>query len=244
MATSAFTRRITAGEAVRKVMKPLGLTPPENIAESQDPNAVLFWELATRAGQRLISEGEWQFLDREQEITTVVGQSQYDLPEDFDRYKPDTQWNRTTRLPAVGSLSEADWQMLKARQLEGTTFTMLFRVADDKIEFYDTPSTEQLIVLPYVGRGWVRRPDDSLSDYVNTDEDVVRFDSQLFQAALRLEWDIEKKFDTSASTQAYNTALSAAMAKDAPARTLTMNRMGGYPYLGVINIPDTGYGRT
>lgn len=239
---SEFSRRITAGDAVKNVMRSLGLPVPEQISESQDPVAVLLWFLATRAGQRLLSEGDWQFLDREQAINTVIGQSRYALPEDFDRYKMDASWNYTTRLPAVGSLSEQEWQMLKARQLEGTTFTMLYRIADDHVEFYDTPSTSQLIVLPYVSRAWVRRADDSYADFVSQDSDIVRYDRQLFEAALRLEWDIEKKFDTAASTQAYNTALSAAKAKNAPSRTLTLNQGPAYPYLGTINIPDTNYG--
>lgn len=242
MATSAFTRRVTAGKAVRDVMSALGLDLPDNVAESTDPNAVLLWTLATRAGQRLLGEYDWQFLSRDHTVTTEIGVSEYALPEDFDRYVQDSSWNHSTRLPAIGSLHEYEWQMLKARQLEGTTFTMLFRIQDDLLVFYDTPSVEQTIVLPYTGRAWVLRADDEYSDFVNEDSDIIRYDSQLFQAALRLEWDTEKKFDTSASALAYNRLLAAAKGKDAPGRTLTLNQLGAYPYLGIINIPDTGYG--
>lgn len=242
MATSAFTRRITAGQAVRDIMRSLGLDTPDNVAESEDSNAVLLWFLATRAGQKLLGEMDWQFLSAEHTVTTVIGQSAYPLPPDLDRYIPDASWNRTTRLPAIGSLSEPEWQMLKARQLEGTTFTMLFRIQDDFLVFYDTPSVAQTIVLPYTSRAWVIRDDASFADHVEQDSDLIRYDRQLFAAALRLEWDTEKKFDTSASTLAYNSLLAAARGKDAPGRTLTLNQMAAYPYLGVINIPDTGYG--
>lgn len=242
MATSAFSRRITAGQAVQNVMTALGLEVPENVFESQDTNAIQLRFLLTRAGQKLIPENNWEFLQREQTINTVVDQRLYALPEDLDSYVQDAQWNRTTRLPAIGSLTEQEWQMLMARQLAGTTFTMLFRIRDDFIELYNTPSTVQTIVFPYIGRGWVRREDDSLSDYAQEDSDLILYDRQLAEAALRLEFDIEKKFDTSSSTQAYNAALSNAKKKDKPGRTLTLDQTAAFPYLGVINMPDTGYG--
>lgn len=242
MATSAFSKVVTAGDAVRTIMGVLGLTEPSNVFETTDPNAIQLRGLLTRAGQRLLGKYDWQFLLKEWLLTTVDGERQYALPEDLDRFIQDSSWNRTTRLPAIGSLSEQEWQMLMARQLQGTTFTMLYRVRDGYVELYNTPSTVQTIALPYVGRGWVRRADDSLSDFTSADDDVILYDRQLIESALRLEWDIEKKFDTSASTALFNDALAAAKAKDRPGRTLTLNRTAAYPYLGVVNMPDTNYG--
>ncbi len=242
MATSAFTRRITAAQAVQNVMTALALDVPENVFDSQDASAVLLRFLLTRAGQKLITENNWEFLQREQTITTVPGQRTYPMPEDFDSYVMDSQWNRTTRLPAIGSLTEPEWQMLMARQLAGTTFTMLFRIIGDVVEFYNTPSTVQTIVFPYIGRGWVAKEDNSRADWVSENSDVVLYDRQLTEAALRLEWDIEKRFDTSSAVQAYNNALRAAKMKDKPGRTLTLDQTAAYPYLGVINMPDTNYG--
>lgn len=242
MATSAFTRRVTGNQVIQDVLSALALDVPDNVFESEDPNAIQLKGLLTRAGQRLLGEYDWQFLNRDHMLTTVLGQSLYDIPEDLDRYVQDASWNRTTRLPAIGSLTEQEWQMLKARQLEGTTFTMLYRIADDKVELYDTPSTVQTLALPYIGRGWVKREDGTYADYADTATDLVRYDRQLAVAALQLEWAIAKGFDTSGVTQAYNRMLAASKGKDKPGRTLTLNQTAAYPYLGVINMPDTGYG--
>ncbi len=236
-----FTRRITGNEAVRLVMISMGLTAPDNIPESQDPTAVLLWSLATRAGQRLITAFDWQFLEREQTIVTVAGTTTYDLPDDFDHFIEDSEWNRTTRLPMVGSLRTDEWAMLKARNYAGTTFTMMYRISDDQVEFYAVEDAQQL-VLPYTGRGWVKQADTTLADNLINVDDVVKYDSQLFQAAVRLEWDIEKRFDTASSVQAYNQMLTAAMGKDAPARTISLAQGRGYPFLSSLNIPDSGYG--
>lgn len=239
---SGFTRRITGADAVRNCLRSLGINFTGSVSESADPNVVLMWFLATRAGQRLLDVFDWQVLDRDYTIVTVPGQSSYPLPTDFGKFKMDSSWNRTTRLPAIGSLTEQEWQMLKARNLGGTTFTMLYRISDDGVEFYDTPSSAQTIVMPYVSRGWVLQSDTLLSDNLSEDADVALYDRQLFEARLRLEWDTEKRFDNTASTATYNELLSAAKAKDAPSRTLTLTRGARYPYLGAINMPDTGYG--
>lgn len=245
MATSAFTKNLTAAEVVNNVLIALGLDTATNVFESEDTNIVQLRSLLTRAGKKLMDKGGaggWQFLQREMTITTSIGVTEYALPTDFESFIQDASWNRTTRLPAIGSLSEQEWQMLKARQLQGTTFTMLFKVSRDRVVLYDTPSVVQTLVLPYVGRGWVLREDDTYADNVQNDDDLILYDGILAEAALRLEWDIEKKFDTSGSTLQLNDALSTARAGDKPGRTRTLNRTASFPYLGKINIPDTGYG--
>lgn len=239
-----FERNITGQAAVTTLMESMGLTAPASIADSLDPTAKQLWKLATEVGQELLDEHDWQFLGKEFVITTTPGDPDYALPADFNKFIVDSQWNRTTRLPAVGSLREYEWQMLKARNLAGTTFTMLFRVENNQVVFYETPSTVQTVVLPYTQRGWVRSPDATpiYRDNLQANDDTILYDSQLFKAALRRRWRIEKGFDTTRDEDTYSQMLEKAKTKDTPGRTLSLAQGGGYPYLGVINIPDTGYG--
>lgn len=241
-----FNRNITGAQAVIDVMEGMGLAAPTSVADSQNPTAKQMWQLASELGQRLLDEGDegWQFLNREFTINTVPGTPEYDLPADFNAFIQDADWNRTTRLPAIGSLREYEWQMLKARQLAGTTFTMLFRIESNKVVFYETPSTAQEIVLPYVSRAWVRAADGiTYRDELQQNDDIILFDPQLFKAGLKLDWMAEKKFDTTRQQAVFDDLLMKALSKDVPARTLTLDRRGaGFPYLGVLNIPDTGYG--
>lgn len=232
----------TLSDCVTQVMKSLGLVPPNSIVGSADATANQMVALATEVGQQLTTEHDWQMLDREMTLVTVIGQTEYTLPLDFDRFYSDASWNHTTRLPAVGSLTQQEWQMLKARQLAGTTFTMLYIVTDGKIVLYDTPSSVQTIVLPYRSNGWVRKADASYSNEVLANDDIILFDSLLFRTALRIAWMNAKQFDTSALTPGYERMLQSAKGKDKPARTLSLAGTAKYPYLGVINIPDTGYG--
>lgn len=241
---SASQLRSTGLTLVTQLMKSMGMTAPTTIAGATDKQAVQFWELATEAGQLLMGDYKWQFLSREMTITTVPSQAEYDLPDDFDGFVADSGWNHTTRLPTLGSLEQFEWQMLKARLAAGTTFTMMFRIQNDQVVFYATPSEVQTIVMPYQSRGWVQDATDPLvfKDNLEVDNDIVLFDPLLFKLALKKVWYDAKQFDTTKVDAQYQKALNAMKATDSPGRTLSLAGQGDFPYLGVINIPNTGYG--
>lgn len=239
-----FERNITGGQAVSDVMEIMGLTPPATISTSNDATASQLWRLATEVGQQLITESDWQFMQRDHTITTVPGTSEYDLPNDWDAYESDSSWNRTTRLPVIGALREYEWQALQARSLAGTTFALLFRIDNNQVVFYEVPSTAQTIVMPYTSRAWCESADATPvpRDNLQVDSDVILYDSQLFKLALKLAWRAEKGFDVGREQAAYDMHLKKCTGKDKVARTLTLDRRGRFPYLGVLNTPDTGYG--
>lgn len=238
-----FTKQETGGAAVKTVMRAIGLVPPDVLAGTMDRTAAQFWTLATEVGKNLMDEFEWQALGREQTIITDGITTSYALSEDWNGFYSDAEWNRTTRLPAVGALEESEWQMLQARSLGGATFASFFRINDDTVEFYSAGTSGQTLVFPYRSRSWVVQADGvTYRDNLMNDDDVVRYDPQLFKAALKLAWIKAKRFDITDARDDYDTALSSAKGKDAPSRTLSLRRRGGWPLLGLINIPETGYG--
>lgn len=242
MATSQL--RSTAKDLVQALMKAMGMTVPTTLAGATDKRSIQFWQLATDAGQQLAQdEYKWAILTKEHTITTVIGVSTYDIPTDFGGYVSDSEWNRTTRLPVIGALEEFEWQMLKARLTSGTTFTALFRLTGNQVEFYNTPTSVQTIVLPYTGRGWSLNMDlVTYQDNLINDNDLVLFDPQMFKCKLKLLWYMAKQFNTTKVEAEFNRARNAAKANDSPGRTLSLAKGSDYPYLGIINLPDTGYG--
>lgn len=239
-----ITRYITAGDAVRSVMTNIGLTAPATVSDNTDKTALQMFSLATDVGQRLAGPpNKWQFMTSTFEITTVPGQSIYAVPADVDNFYSDASWNRTTRLPAIGGLTEQEWQQLKARLLAGTTFTMLFRYDNGNFEFYETPQTVQTIVIPYQSRAWARLDGDNTPvDNLQNDSDIILYDPQLFKAALKLAWYEAKQFDTTTVMKDYMMCYAAAKSKDVVGRSLSLSSASEFPYLGQINIPDTRYG--
>lgn len=237
-----FVRHVTGGAAVTTVMRVIGLTPPSTISSSTDDTAQQFWTLATETGRQLLSEHAWEVLGKDFTIVTDGVTTSFPLPDDFNGFFADSSWNRTTRLPMLGSLSEVEWSMLKARNLGSTTFAVLYRVENGAVELYTPGTTGQTLVIPYSSRGWCRSAGGTLQDNLIQDDDVVLYDEQLFKVALKRAWGISKGLDTTAVTQEYNNMLSAAKSKDTPGRTISLVGRGSYPLLGVLNIPDTGYG--
>ena len=240
----AFQLYSTGQELVSQLMKSMGMTPSPDIAGATDKQSIQLWQLATEVGQELVKENDWPDLSREFTITTVVGQAAYDIPNDVNSFDMDAEWNRTTRLPVIGSLQQFEWQMLKARLLTGTTFTALFRVQNNQVVFYNTPTNAQTIVMPYSSRGWVQDSviPGAFRDNLAVGTDIVTFDPSLFKAALKLRWYKEKGFERSAQQEDYDRLLAQCISQGTPGRTLSLAKGSDYPYLGVINLPDTGYG--
>jgi hypothetical protein len=237
-----FARKITGQTAVADTLRILGLPATTSAASSQDRTVQQLWQLASEVGQQLIDMFAWQFLMAEFSITTVPGTTRYSFPEDFDSFVNDASWNRTQRLPAIGSLTEVEWQTLKARNLGGTTFAMMYIIANEAVEFYDVGSTAQLVVLPYNSRGLVRSATGVYRDTLQADDDVILYDPQLFKVALKLAWQTAKGFDTTGTNFEMARVLAAAKDKDAPSRTLSLRQGADGILLNQINIPDTNYG--
>lgn len=239
-----FNRRITGSQAVIAVMKTLGLTAPTSIYDSTDKTVIQLWQLASEVGEKLLDEHDWEILGKEHTITTASPTLTYALPLDFNGFYPDSGWNRTSKFPVLGSMTEPEWQELKARSLGGTTIALLFQVSLDFVSFYAVPADAQTIVMPYMSRAWVVASDlVTYRDYLSTNSDVIQYDPQLFKVALKRAWMEAKRFDTAKVDKEYALALENAKAKDTVPRTLTLNnksRMGGL--LGTLNIPNTGLG--
>lgn len=240
----AHARYLTANEACTAAMKVLGLTPPAAFAGTTDKTAAQFWTLATEVGQQLMDQEKWQVLNNTFTITTDGINTKYDLPADFNGFVSESDWNQTTRLPAIGSLEEFEWQRLVAHALTGTAYTMLFRVKDDQVEFIGLPGAGQTVVMPYNSRGWVQLANGTFADHIANDDDAILFDATLFKVALRKMWMDVKQFDTTKVEREYLRALTFAKSKDKPARTLYIVDpcCCGPSLLGGLNLPLTGIG--
>jgi hypothetical protein len=237
-----YQRLLTVQDAVSRVLGSFGLPTPGSVFDSQDANVIQMRTLANDVGQELIGEAEWQVLGRDHTIVTDPLLTKYALPSDFDRYITDSQWNYTSRLPAVGSVSTQDWQALKARSLGGTLIATMFRIDQDQVELYATPPNSQTLVFPYVSRSWVRTSQGVFRDNVQSNDDTIMFDSALFRTALTLAWMTRKGMDTTDASQKFTALLSSAKGKDSPSSATSIVPGGGIPLLGVLNLPGTGYG--
>lgn len=121
-----------------------------------DPNINQLVALLTKAGRELVDEAPWTHLRQEYSILTESAADAdsmghhtngvFPLPPDWRDMVDQSGWNRTTRLPMQGPLSEQEWQFLASR-LTGVVWTVLFRPMQGLLFLYppkDTPGGQSL----------------------------------------------------------------------------------------------------
>lgn len=240
---SDFNRIETAGNIIRRVLGSLGLPQPQDVTAATDATSRQILALMNECGQDLVGEFDWQVLEKTHEFTTDTA-TEYDLPTDWERYMDDAGWNNTGRLPLLGPLSSQQWRMLQARQLGGTTLRLQYVIENNKIVLYFAPTPAQTLAISYISRGWIEDAADPTvrRDYVAADADKVLFRPRVMVAMLKYKWREAKGFDPRAAYMEYKNALDQAKYSDKPKSSLRLTGRQGFPYLGYVNMPDTGYG--
>lgn len=149
----------TAGAIVSQAALELGLTP-KAIADpftSTNPAILQLCALLTSLGRDIRRERQWTWLQQPYQFTTVAGQGFNPLPPDFDSVIPQTQWNRSTRLPIGGPLSPQDFTAIKA-SLVGVVFTVLDRFVQGQFQMYPDTNTPggYVIAYEYISSWWAQ----------------------------------------------------------------------------------------
>lgn len=238
-----FNRIITAGTVVSRVLASLGLPVPSSPFGATDSTARQMVALLTECGQWLLDEYNWRILLKTQTITTT-SETEYDVPEDLQRYIDSTTWNNTGRLPAIGPVSPQIWRMLEARQLGGTTLRLQYALRGSKFVLYFAPTPSQEIQVDYISRGWVQDPSDPdiRRDVPTQDADLILYQPDVIVNLLRYRWRDAKGLDSTSALGEFVRSMTRAKYNDKPHPDLKIGFQAGYPYLGYMNMPDTGYG--
>lgn len=239
-----FNRRITVNEVIRRALGTMGLVKPANVSDATDATTRQMLDLLTECGQELIGEYDWQDLVKTHTFTTT-SELLYDLPTDWERFIDDTGWNNTGRIPLLGPMNPQQWRMLQARQLGGTTLRLQYIIREDKFNLYFVPNPAQEIAIDYISRGWVIDGTDSSvrRDYPLNSSDIVVYSPRVIVPLLKWKWRDAKGFDTTSAKKEYEDALKVAKYSDKPHTALPLSGRSQFPYLGYINMPDTGLGR-
>jgi hypothetical protein len=245
-----FTNEATLAQVVGTAMRLVSLTPPPNIATSTDTAVQLMVTAANTANLELLNSYEWPELTRTGEITVSnptppnPGQAvelSYDLPEDFFRFIDQTQWNASMRFPAVGPVSPQGWMTYLVFPISAN-FTLTWQVRDGKIWFLNPPAPPgQVFRFMYLSRAIVQDADDATlyKNVANKDGDKFVLDGTLLTLLTRVKWLEAKGFDSSAAARDYASMWDTRVGAKKGANILNMaGQRGGYPYIGIGNLPD------
>ena len=104
---------------------------PTTIIDNTNAEALELLRLATKVNRTLAACFPWQILRKETTFTSVATETQTSaLASDFDRFVPETFWNRTDKIFVSGPITPVEWHSLKALSYDDTQHPKMMLRAD------------------------------------------------------------------------------------------------------------------
>lgn len=240
----------TLATSVRELAAMVGFPKPADPAGSLDPAVQQMVAAVNMAGADMLNLYDWQNLCKMAEIPIVAdypGQKEkaFDLPKDYGTFIDQTQWNKSTQLPAIGPVSPQAWMQLEVRNPK-VVLTFLWQVRENQLWIQSPPSSTQIFSYMYISKGWVIDADnpDLYKNKATKNGDTILFDEYLTTLLARAKWQQIKGFDATAAMQDFRLNYEIRKGKVKGAPVLNLAHSGaGMPYLNMLmNAPDTGYG--
>lgn len=243
----ALTNAITVNNCLNRAAAEVGIEPVADPFGSTDAKFVKMVYLLQTAGEELVEAFQWEFLQKSHQITTVAGQSAYPLPDDFTSFIQQTGWEHNENVPLGGPLSAQDWTYLKGRDLAQNTLYASYRIAQGQFNLYPDPPPVGLDVnFEYISNQWVIDHEEPTltKDAFTSGQDIIMFHKTLITRYLKVKWLEAGGFDTTKAQDDFSQMFAFLTGKDKGGQIINAgSSVRAYPYLGIGNLPDTGYGQ-
>lgn len=227
---------------IERACDELGLQRPSVVVASTDEQIRQLLAHLQSEGRYLSSCFDWSVLRTLYTFPTVNGTATYAVPSDFDRYIPDTFWNRTTDLRLNGpDLPQIDrWRQESTAGQAG--IRQNFRLIGSNIQIFPTPTAADTIVYEYISTKWARSSGAVAQTEFLADTDTSVFDVYLMIKGLKWRWLSMKGLgEAQIALNEYQDYLEKMKGKDNAGETLLMGEEPGMPFISLGNIPDTGF---
>lgn len=163
----------------------IGITRPSAVVGSSAPEVQKLYRYANRAGKELMKSVVWQVLRAEQTFTALATETQTSiLPDDFDRFVPETFWDRTNKALLSGPVTATQWAGLKATGY-ADTMQRKFAYRGGAVLVLPTFSGGESLAFEYVSANWAAAADDTAKSSFTVDTDTARIDEELITRAVK-----------------------------------------------------------
>jgi len=225
---------------VQSVSGRLSLPIPSAVAGSSDKQVIQLLALANEEGRSLAGRHPWQALVEEQTFTTVAAPAQgAALPADFDRFIPNSVFNRSTRRPMTGPITPRQWQWIQAQPAYASAY-LAFRERTGQFLVAPTPPAGETIAYEYVSKNWAASSGGAAQAAFLADGDVALLDEELIGLGLRWRFLRAKGLDYSEEMASYEREVEQAIARDGGSTMLTIAPRPADP--DRVNLPDGSFG--
>lgn len=167
---------------ISEVCGRLSLTIPTAVVGSTDAQVIQLLTLTNKAGHDLGQAYNWQALTEQQTfVTTATTIQAAAIPADFDRFIPNSFFNRTTMRPIIGPVTPQQWQWLIAQPAYSTVYLMFRERQGQFLVGPPTtpPAAGQTIAFEYVSAYWAKSSGGTPQLNMVADTDTTYLDERL-----------------------------------------------------------------
>jgi len=164
-------------------------------------------------------------------------QNLYDLPADWQRQIPQTEWNRSQRWALLGPRSSQEWQTFKSGIVSAGP-RQRFRILNNQLALNPSPPDGQTLSFEYISNGWVNGADGTAKTEVTADTDTFVFSDSLLITGLKSQWMVAKGLDASFSLGEFRYLLEQEKSTNKSAPTLSVGQVMGSILLTEANMVD------
>lgn len=206
----------------------LSLARPSVVVTSNDQQTRQLHAIAVQECKDL-NRLWWTAMTREHTFATTATPEQSGMiPEDFDRFWPNSFFNRTTRREVVGPVSPQDWQRVQASGITASC-VLAYRERDGAFLITPTPAAGETIAFEYISKNWARSSDLATARARwEDDTDTSYFDEWLITLGIVWRWKKSKGFPYSEDYDIYTAFRDGKQAND-----------GGSSKLNLVSAADT-----
>ena len=228
---------------LNQVAGELGLPQYTTVTGISDVQSVQLLALLNSAGNELQLYYPWEQFMKEWLFATVPDQGGYTLPDDWDYFIDQTQWDRTNHWPLLGPKSPQEWAWLKGGLIAAAPRTR-YRVQDNEFKIWPVPATGSTplnLALEYIRKNWVVTDQVGVpteTDMITKDGDVLEYNPWLLNKYVKLKFYELKGFDTTGVQSDFMRIFNSLTGKDVGAPILSLARQQTNQYIGPWSVPD------
>lgn len=212
------------------------LPEPATVMGTSDQQIIQIRALLEEEGMDLGKRGIWERMVYEATFTTIAAEDQGAITSiatnGFSFIRNQTIFDRSSGVQAIGPVSSANWQAIKALSSGGPEYQ--FRIRGGNLLINPAPAAGLTWYFEYISKNWILGADGTTyKQYFTLDTDEILFPEELALMGLRWRWKKEKGLEYAEDMRTYEMQVADAVGRDGmkPAlsmdNTSTMNRRPG-----------------
>lgn len=160
---------------------------PTTIAANTNPDAQNILRLINKVGHRLMLAYDWNILRKEQTFTAVAGEEQTGaIPSDFNRFVPETFWDRSSNNLVSGPVSPVEWQGLKVQTFSSQNKKFIYR--GGSVFTQPELGSGTSCAFEYVSKNWAQNASSTAIASMTADTDTALLSEELIIYGTVFQW--------------------------------------------------------